>query len=226
MQGGAPASNDGRVGPVGFRTRGLEARKQVCQVLEADSALAAVYLSGDQAALDEGTVGRLRVRSTSTKRSHAQGFCSAPRGWLRVFSLTVRCGVRQISHVVNATTHVPDAFPQRCRYLRVPILDVHSKQHDDALLALLPSVVEFVAAARRDGTGVLIHCLWGISRSVALLLAYMISPQVSASTLPRIARALLRGPLVAPRARAPIHSFQCHVGGWPTLATPAEAVPL
>ena len=84
--------------------------------------------------------------------------------------------------MVNATTHVPDAFPQRCRYLRVPILDVHSKQHDDALLALLPSVVEFVAAARRDGTGVLIHCLWGISRSVALLLAYMISPQVRAAS--------------------------------------------
>jgi protein-tyrosine phosphatase len=60
----------------------------------------------------------------------------------------------------------------------VPILDVHAREADQSLLARLPGVVAFIAAARSEGTGVLVHCLWGISRSVTLLLAYMISPQV------------------------------------------------
>lgn len=42
----------------------------------------------------------------------------------------------------------------------------------------LPEVVSFIARARQQGTGVLVHCMWGVSRSVTLLLAYMISPQV------------------------------------------------
>lgn len=33
----------------------------------------------------------------------------------------------------------------------------------------LPAAVEFVSAARRSGTGVLVHCLWGVSRAPTLV---------------------------------------------------------
>jgi hypothetical protein len=80
MQAGAASSNNKRVGPVGFQARGLEARKQVSLVLkEEGNALAPVYLSGDQAALDEKTLGRLQVRCTSTE-SPTLGLSLSPPG--------------------------------------------------------------------------------------------------------------------------------------------------
>lgn len=44
----------------------------------------------------------------------------------------------RISHVINATTHVPDAFPDQCKYLRIPVLDIPMPVHNNEMKAVFP----------------------------------------------------------------------------------------
>uniref|UniRef100_A0A061QQ30 Prolyl 4-hydroxylase n=2 Tax=Tetraselmis sp. GSL018 TaxID=582737 RepID=A0A061QQ30_9CHLO len=76
-----------------------------------------------------------------------------------------------VSHVVNATKGTPNFFDGDLQYLRVAVLDSRSED----LSQQLPEAVSFIARARAEGSGVLVHCLWGISRAPTLVCAYMVS---------------------------------------------------
>jgi len=74
---------------------------------------------------------------------------------------------------VNATINEPNAFPQRCSYLRVAVPDVESTD----LRRHFSKVNAFISAARAAGGKTLVHCSAGMSRSVSLALAYLIAAE-------------------------------------------------
>ncbi|KAI5622857.1 serine/threonine/tyrosine-interacting-like protein 1 [Silurus asotus] len=79
-----------------------------------------------------------------------------------------------ITHVVNATAEISDAFPNVLRYLRLRLSD--DAQQD--LRQALPEASHFIAAALRGSPGspggrVLVHCSMGRSRSSVLTLGFL-----------------------------------------------------
>jgi protein-tyrosine phosphatase len=78
----------------------------------------------------------------------------------------------RITHVINATTHIPNAFEERgiC-YIRVSVPDTEATD----IARHFGKVVSFIDAARRVGGRVLVHCSAGMSRSVTLVLAYLLT---------------------------------------------------
>lgn len=76
-----------------------------------------------------------------------------------------------ITHVVNATTNCPDAFPNMLCYLKLHLSD--NSQQD--LVEALPLASKFISAALKAEPGgrVLVHCSQGRSRSSALTLAFL-----------------------------------------------------
>lgn len=76
-----------------------------------------------------------------------------------------------ITHVVNATTNCPDAFPNMLCYLRLHLSD--DSQQD--LVEALPLASKFInTALKAEPAGrVLVHCSLGRSRSSALTLAFL-----------------------------------------------------
>lgn len=78
-----------------------------------------------------------------------------------------------ISHILNVTANVPNMFENESefRYLQIPISD-HWSQN---LAAFFPQAIKFIDEARNKQEGVLVHCLAGISRSVTVTVAYLMS---------------------------------------------------
>uniref|UniRef100_A0AAR2KTZ0 protein-tyrosine-phosphatase n=1 Tax=Pygocentrus nattereri TaxID=42514 RepID=A0AAR2KTZ0_PYGNA len=79
-----------------------------------------------------------------------------------------------ITHVVNATAEISDAFPNVLRYLRLRLSD--DAQQD--LRQALPEASRFIAAVLRGSPGspggrVLVHCSLGRSRSSVLTLGFL-----------------------------------------------------
>uniref|UniRef100_A0A673CEY6 protein-tyrosine-phosphatase n=1 Tax=Sphaeramia orbicularis TaxID=375764 RepID=A0A673CEY6_9TELE len=76
-----------------------------------------------------------------------------------------------ITHVVNATTNCPDAFPNILSYLRLRLSD--DAQQD--LVEALPLASRFInTVLKTEPAGrVLVHCSMGRSRSSALTLAFL-----------------------------------------------------
>ncbi|KAJ7586974.1 protein-tyrosine phosphatase-like protein [Mycena floridula] len=77
----------------------------------------------------------------------------------------------RISHVVSVCLEpIPSEMPlSGMRHLRIPIEDVDYQD----LLIHLPSAVEFIDQALRNGGNVLIHCGEGLSRAPAVAAAYV-----------------------------------------------------
>lgn len=75
----------------------------------------------------------------------------------------------RVSHIINATKKSPNFFPHAFEYMRVPIGDEGSEQ----LLCWFKSTAAFIEKAKREGAAVLVHCECGMSRSVAIVLAYL-----------------------------------------------------
>ncbi|GFR88912.1 dual specificity protein phosphatase [Elysia marginata] len=78
-----------------------------------------------------------------------------------------------ITHVLNVTANVPNMFENESefKYLQIPISD-HWSQN---LAAFFPQAIKFIDEARDKQEGVLVHCLAGISRSVTVTVAYLMS---------------------------------------------------
>ena len=78
---------------------------------------------------------------------------------------------RGVTHVLNATASLPNTF-ERDRaftYCRAPVddtLQADLRGHFDLAAA-------FIGAALRGGGGCLVHCQQGVSRSAALVIAYL-----------------------------------------------------
>jgi hypothetical protein len=87
------------------------------------------------------------------------------------------CG---ITHIINCTKDIKNCWEKnsgeaptdfKIEYLRIP---VHDQEHDPIDM-FFPCAVEFITAALEKKGKVLVHCLSGISRSAALILAFLIA---------------------------------------------------
>ncbi|KAL8621138.1 hypothetical protein ACOMHN_004809 [Nucella lapillus] len=80
-----------------------------------------------------------------------------------------------IHYILNVTPNVPNMFEDNgdFKYLQIPISD-HWSQN---LSSFFPDAIAFIDEARHGKQGVLVHCLAGISRSVTVTVAYLMSQQ-------------------------------------------------
>jgi len=78
-----------------------------------------------------------------------------------------------IKYILNVTPNVPNTFEndRTFRYMQIPISD-HWSQN---LSSFFPQAIAFIDEARKNKCGVLVHCLAGISRSVTVTVAYLMS---------------------------------------------------
>ncbi|EPQ59013.1 phosphotyrosine protein phosphatases II [Gloeophyllum trabeum ATCC 11539] len=87
---------------------------------------------------------------------------------------------RRITHIVSVCTEpIPSDLPESgISQLRIRVEDVDYAD----LLIHLPSAVRFIHQALQDGGVVLVHCVQGLSRSAAVVAAYlMYSRRISAT---------------------------------------------
>lgn len=75
-----------------------------------------------------------------------------------------------VTHVLNATTHVPCYHEGSIHYQRIPVAD--SCQQD--LRQYFDESFRFIDGARRAGGKVLVHCHAGVSRSATIAIAYIL----------------------------------------------------
>eukprot|EP00026_Physarum_polycephalum_P001048 Phypoly_transcript_01049.p1 GENE.Phypoly_transcript_01049~~Phypoly_transcript_01049.p1 ORF type:complete len:1112 (+),score=220.65 Phypoly_transcript_01049:278-3613(+) len=78
----------------------------------------------------------------------------------------------RITHIINCTVS-PNAFPDHFEYLHLKLHDENSQD----ILATLPRVFDFIRDALAHKGTVLIHSHKGISRSIALCIAYVMESQ-------------------------------------------------
>ena len=77
-----------------------------------------------------------------------------------------------ITHVINSTVNMPNTFAERgIIYLRVAVPDTESTD----LARHFAKAIAFIDAARAVEGRVLVHCSAGMSRSVTLVLAYLMT---------------------------------------------------
>ena len=81
-----------------------------------------------------------------------------------------RLQAASITHVLNVTPNLQNLFPDRFTYLRVAVDDAP----DADLAAHFDACTAFINAARAQHGRVLVHCYQGVSRSVAVVCAYLI----------------------------------------------------
>uniref|UniRef100_A0A3Q0KMF6 protein-tyrosine-phosphatase n=1 Tax=Schistosoma mansoni TaxID=6183 RepID=A0A3Q0KMF6_SCHMA len=77
-----------------------------------------------------------------------------------------------VTHIINVTDTLPMPFRKlnRIQYLHIPATDT-TKQN---LLPSFDRAVQFIEKARKHNGIVLVHCLAGVSRSVAVVIAYLL----------------------------------------------------
>lgn len=76
-----------------------------------------------------------------------------------------------ITHVLNATNHRPRAPLGNIKMLMLHLRDADGEQD---LTKHFPASIQFMDEARKEGA-VLVHCVRGVSRSAALVIAYLIA---------------------------------------------------
>ncbi|KAF4601976.1 hypothetical protein EYR40_005177 [Pleurotus pulmonarius] len=82
---------------------------------------------------------------------------------------------RRVTHIVSVCTDaIPAELPESgiC-HLRIPVEDIDFAD----LLIWLPRAVQFIDQALRNGGNVLVHCAQGLSRSAAVVAAYLMYAQ-------------------------------------------------
>ncbi|PAV64840.1 hypothetical protein WR25_01064 [Diploscapter pachys] len=78
-----------------------------------------------------------------------------------------------IHHIINVTSNLPNALETnpKFHYLRISVDD--NSTHN--LIQFFPEAISFIESARLANDGCLVHCLAGISRSVTVCLAYLMT---------------------------------------------------
>jgi len=74
-----------------------------------------------------------------------------------------------ISHVLNVTAHIPNEYEDCFTYKRIAVEDA---AHVDMGM-YFSEAFDFIEQARRSNQKVLVHCQAGMSRSVTIILAYL-----------------------------------------------------
>src|SRR5262245_58011941 len=108
-----------------------------------------------------------------------------------------------ITHIVNCADELPNYHPEDFRYLALKLRDP-----DPALRQHLVTVAEFIDEGRQAG-GVMVHCFAGISRSPAVILAYLCHHHKEA--LPVAARRLAAAVWTNPDLLF-LSQIACHLG--------------
>jgi len=108
-----------------------------------------------------------------TDRRGAQAQEVVPGVFLGSFKAAMNTEEQQrlgITHIVNATSHQLDAPGARvlCLFLR-------DCDGDQDISKDFPRVIKFIDEARAAGSAVLVHCVRGVSRSSALVCAYIMA---------------------------------------------------
>ena len=80
-----------------------------------------------------------------------------------------------ITHILSAILGVDPPFPNDFTYMNVHIRDVTK----EPLSQHLDECVEFIEQAVNNGERILIHCMAGKSRSVSIVIAYLIKQGMS-----------------------------------------------
>ena len=82
---------------------------------------------------------------------------------------------KNVTHILNVATGIPDAFPSLYTYCNVPLLDSDDSSSVVALESALQRCFDFIesAFAQQPPGSVLCHCNAGVSRSASVCLAYM-----------------------------------------------------
>jgi len=80
-----------------------------------------------------------------------------------------------VTHVLNATSEVRNYFEKEpgFSYLNTPCMDTDAAD----LSPFFDAAVVFIHNARQEGHSVLVHCQQGVSRSAALVIAYLIKAE-------------------------------------------------
>ena len=77
---------------------------------------------------------------------------------------------RDISHVLICASCIEPLFPTVFEYEHLPLRD----SQDEDLNPHLEKAHKFIDKAIQSGTGVLVHCFKGQSRSAAIIVSYLI----------------------------------------------------
>ncbi|CAG2170504.1 unnamed protein product [Oppiella nova] len=75
----------------------------------------------------------------------------------------------KITHIINATIEVPIIHLNGIKTIRIPVND----KIDEDIARYFDDVSDFIYDVSNSGGRVLIHCMAGISRSAAFLIAYL-----------------------------------------------------
>lgn len=74
-----------------------------------------------------------------------------------------------ITHIINATNTIPNYFPNDFNYLKLGLDDTPQQ----SLYEILEPSYKFIYKALDNGGTVLIHCHMGISRSVSIVIYFL-----------------------------------------------------
>lgn len=108
-----------------------------------------------------------------------------------------------ITHIVNCAEELPNYHPNDFHYLALKL-----KDPDPALREHLVNAAGFIDEGRKAG-GVLVHCFAGVSRSPAVVLAYLCHHHKEA--LPLAARRLAAAVWCNPDLQF-LSQIACHLG--------------
>jgi len=78
-----------------------------------------------------------------------------------------------ITHVLIVAANLTQHFPEDMTYLQVPLADDEGSD----LLSQFPRCIEFISGAIASGGNVLVHCAAGVSRSAAVVIAYLLAKE-------------------------------------------------
>lgn len=76
----------------------------------------------------------------------------------------------KITHVLNVSCECENLFPDSFEYLRIPVKD----STDESIKPHFESACSFLEEVKEAGTACLVHCMSGMSRSSAFVLAHMV----------------------------------------------------
>lgn len=76
----------------------------------------------------------------------------------------------KITHVLNVSCECDNVFPESFQYLRIPVKD----SVDESIKPHFEAACKFLEEVKEAGTACLVHCMSGMSRSSAFVLAHMV----------------------------------------------------
>jgi len=80
--------------------------------------------------------------------------------------------LREITHILSVALHHVPSHPNQFKYKVIPLLDMENEN----LIQYLPESIDFINDALQEGA-ILVHCMAGYSRSVAVVIAYLMAKQ-------------------------------------------------